>query len=84
MDNKYRKKKKFQILAGVVEGDNLNQWLLLIKEQLLVLADGIPTIDGETQQIFQMKVRSMPGIFDLQAFYETYYQMRSGAILGCM
>ena len=84
LELKYRKKKKFQIVSAIFEGDNINQWLLLVKEQLIVLSQGIPTIDASTQETFNMKVRSLPGIFDLQAYYETYYQIRSGGILGCM
>ena len=80
----HRKKKIFQIVAAVIHGDNINQWLLLIFEQLQILSEGILTYDAVTGELFMMKVLCTPGIFDLRGFYECYYHIYNGGKLGCM
>ena len=80
----YRKKIPNKILGAAFKGKNYNKIFELISEQLQLLDVGVPTFDSLTNDTFNLRCRSIFGIYDLVAFADVFYYMHSGSPNACM
>ena len=80
-----RRKPVYFVFGGIYKGnENINQWLQPLLEQFQLLDQGIPTLNGASNQIFQLRARSLPGIYDLVGYSEVFLQVSPAGQMGCM
>lgn len=80
-----RRKPIYKIFGGIYKGkENINQWISPLVEQLQLLDLGVPTFNSASNDTFQLRARSLPGIYDLIGYSEVFLQVAPTGVLGCM
>ena len=79
----FRKVIQNSILGMLSMGRNINSFSKLILQQMLILDNGVPTLDAHSGEIFSLRSRVTQGMHDMKGHAEYYLQTSPTGRFGC-